>query len=264
VREVDIPTLQSLLDKRGQDVCYFVDVRTIEEYETGHIPGFRWFPGGQVVQRSDDVMAVKHCLVVFACDRKARATIVASWYRQFGFEEVYVVQGGTSAWAATGLALEQGSEAETPFGLAQARASVELLSPQALQATPPPAVIFVDTSQDFARGHVPGARWVPRGSLELQIGDIVPSKETGIAVTCNGGAGAALAGATLKELGYPNVSVLEGGMAAWQAAGLPVETGLSGIMRPPTDVVLSGPDRNSADAINYLRWETALGEKYAT
>jgi hypothetical protein len=28
--------------------------------------------------------------------------------------------------------------------------------------------------------------------------------------------------------------------------------------------VLSGPDRNSADAINYLRWETALGEKYAT
>jgi hypothetical protein len=43
-----------------------------------------------------------------------------------------------------------------------------------------------------------------------------------------------------------------------------VETGLSGVMRPPTDVVLSGPDRNSADAINYLRWETALGEKYAT
>jgi hypothetical protein len=53
-------------------------------------------------------------------------------------------------------------------------------------------------------------------------------------------------------------------MAAWQAAKLPVETGLSGVMRPPTDVVLSGPDRNSADAINYLRWETALGEKYAT
>jgi 3-mercaptopyruvate sulfurtransferase SseA len=93
---------------------------------------------------------------------------------------------------------------------------------------------------------------------------MVPSKNTAIAVTCNGGANAVLAGATLKELGYQNVAVLEGGMAAWQAAKLPVETGLSGVMRPPTDVVLSGPDRNSADAINYLRWETALGEKYAT
>jgi rhodanese-related sulfurtransferase len=264
VRYVDIPTLQSMLDKRDREVCYCVDVRTIEEYETGHIPGFRWFPGGQVVQRSDDVVAVKHCPVVFTCDGKARATIVASWYRQFGFAEVYVVQGGPAAWAAAGLALQPGREAETPFGLAEARAQVQLLSPQELQSAAPPAIIFVDTSQDFARGHVPGARWVPRGSLELQIGEMVPSKNTAIAVTCNGGANAVLAGATLKELGYQNVAVLEGGMAAWQAAKLPVETGLSGVMRPPTDVVLSGPDRNSADAINYLRWETALGEKYAT
>ncbi len=264
VRYVDLASLQSMLDKRGQDVCYFVDVRAIEEYEAGHIPGFRWFPGGQMVQCSDDVVAVKHCPVIFTCDRKARATIVASWYRQFGFEEIYVVEGGTSAWTAAGHTLAQGRETEAPFGLAEARASVQLLSPQALQAAPPPVILFVDTSQDFARGHVPGARWMPRGSLELEIGDLVADKDTPIAVTCNHGANAALAGATLKALGYPNVSVLEGGMAAWQAAGLPVETGLSGVMRTPTDVVLSYPDRNSADAINYLRWETALGEKYAT
>lgn len=264
VRYVDIPTLQARLGKRTHEVCYFVDVRTLEEYEAGHIPGFRWFPGGQVVQRSDDVLVVKHAPVVFACDRKTRATIVASWYRQFGFEEVYVVQGGTSAWAAAGLALEAGHAAETPFGLAEARSSVAFLSPQALQSDPPAVILFVDTSQDFARGHVPGARWVPRGSLEMQIGDLVPSKDTAIAVTCDHGINAALAGATLQALGYRNVSVLEGGMAAWRAAGLTLETGLAGVMRPPTDVVLSGPDRNSADAIHYLRWETALGEKYAT
>lgn len=35
-------------------------------------------------------------------------------------------------------------------------------------------------------------------------------------------------------------------------------------MRPPTKGVLSGPDYNSGDAIHYLRWETALDEKYAT
>jgi hypothetical protein len=53
-------------------------------------------------------------------------------------------------------------------------------------------------------------------------------------------------------------------MAAWQQAGLPVEKGLSGVMRPPTDVVLSGPDRTFADMMHYLRWESALGDKYAT
>jgi rhodanese-related sulfurtransferase len=177
---------------------------------------------------------------------------------------VYAVQGGTTAWAAAGLALEHGRVEPTPFGLAQAREQVQLLSPQALQSSQTPVVLYVDTSQDFARGHVPGARWIPRGWLECQIGDLAPSKEAPIAVTSHDGQNAVLAGATLKELGYQHVAVLEGGMVAWQRAGLPVEEGLAGVMRPPTDVVLSGPDRNFADMMHYLRWETALGDKYAT
>jgi hypothetical protein len=51
-------------------------------------------------------------------------------------------------------------------------------------------------------------------------------------------------------------------MAAWRQAGLPAERGLSGVMSSPNDVVLSGPDRNYADMMNYLRWEEALGTKY--
>ena len=84
-----------------------------------------------------------------------------------------------------------------------------------------------------------------------------------MAVTCLDGRNATLAGAILKELGYQSVAVLEGGMAAWQRAGLPVEKGLAGVMAPPNDVVLSGPDRNFKDMMNYLRWEEALGYKYA-
>lgn len=122
----------------------------------------------------------------------------------------------------------------------------------------------METSQDFARGHVPGAHWMPRGWLELRIGTLVPVQTTAIAVTCSDGRNAALAGATLKALGYQDVSVLDGGMAAWQAAGLAVEKGLTNVMSTPADVVVSGPDRNFADMMHYLRWETALGEKYAT
>ena len=263
VRYVDVPTLRGLMGGRDGEVVYLIDVRTREEYETGHIPGFRWFPGGQVVQRSDDVMVVKNCTIVFCCDGKARATFIASWYRQFGFEEIYAVDGGTSAWSDGGLDLEEGTPEPVVFGIAEASAQVRLLDPEALRGAQHSLTIFVDNSQDFAQGHVPGARWVPRGSLELQIGDIAPSKETRIAVTCNDGQNSALAGATLKEMGYRDVSVLERGMAAWHRASLPVEQGLSGVMSPPTDMVNYGSTRTFADRINYLRWETELGEKYA-
>jgi 3-mercaptopyruvate sulfurtransferase SseA len=99
--------------------------------------------------------------------------------------------------------------------------------------------------------------------MELWIGDVVPSKTASLVVTCADGRGSALAAVTLGELGYQNVSVLDGGMAAWQKAGLPIEKGLAGVMAPPTDVVPAGPDRNYADMQNYLRWEEALGHKYA-
>ena len=65
-------------------------------------------------------------------------------------------------------------------------------------------------------------------------------------------------------MGYTNVSVLDGGMAAWKQAGLPVEEGMTGIVRPPSDINYLGVDRSYAEMMNYLRWETALGEKYAT
>ena len=264
VRYLDVAAVQRMLDNRLADTAYFVDVRTTEEYTAGHIPGFRWFPGGQVVQRSDDVLVVKNCPVVFVCDGKARSTIVASWYRQFGFQEVYVVEGGLEAWSAAGLGLETGMPQESVAGLDEAEGKVKLISPGELQVSTNRVIIFVDTSQEFAQGHVPGARWVPRGWLEFQIGDLAPDKDGVVVVTGNSAANAVLAGATLRDLGYRNILVMEGGMSSWKQQGLPIETGLSGVMSPPNDMVASGPDRNYADMITYLRWETALGEKYAT
>ena len=264
VRYLEVAALQSLLSKRDQGTIYLIDVRTREEFEEGHIPGFRWFPGGQAVQRSDDVSVVHNSTVIFCCDGKARATFTASLYRQLGHQEIYAVDGGTTAWAATGQALESGMAEEPPLGLSEALNKVRLVSPHELKASMPSIVLFVETSQDFAQGHVPGAHWVSRSLLEFRIGEIAPSKESAMAITCNDGRASALAGATLKELGYRNVSVLEGGTDAWREAGLPVETGLSGVMAAPTDMVTMGVFRNPAEMMHYLRWETALGEKYSS
>src|SRR5262249_31078665 len=153
VRYLDIAALKNVLARRDQATIYFVDVRTAEEYATGHIPGFRWFPGGQAVQRSDDLAVVKNCQIVFACDGKARATLIAWGSRQMGFREVFAAEGGTSAWAAGGGALERGVPEEITAGYPEAHAKVKAVSPRELQASPPAAVLFVDTSQDFARGH---------------------------------------------------------------------------------------------------------------
>ena len=264
VRFVNIEALQEKMARRFQDNVYLIDVRTQEEYSAGHIPGFTWFPGGQVVQRSDDVAVVKNAPIIFACDKYSRSTLVASWYRQMGVEEVYAVDGGTQAWVAAGLELERGNPESTVFGLEEAKAKARLVSPQELHDSPNSIILFVDTSQEFSRGHVPGARWVPRGWLELQIAGAAPSKDSPVAVTCADGRLSILAASTLSALGYRNVSTLDGGMAAWQKAGLEVEVGLTGVTRAPTDVLYSGPDRNYADMMHYLRWETALGEKYQT
>ena len=289
VRYLDISALREMLERAKTETVYFVDVRTANEYAEGHIPGFRWFPGGQAVQRSDEVAVVRNTPIIFACDGKARSTITASWYRQLGHEEVYAVAGGVAAWAAAGLDLEQGAAVEPILGLAEAPAGLNFFTPADLtdalfgdvmlelaqhlededdeagevEAGPATVVLFVDTSADFAGGHVPGALWAPRGWLELQVGGLVPDKDTPVTVTCRDGQNSTFAAATLRGMGYARVSVLDGGMNAWRAAEMPVETGLSGVMSPPTDLVASGPDRNYADMMNYLRWETALGEKYA-
>src|SRR4029453_14332167 len=179
VRLLTIPALQELMARAKHENVYLIDVRTVQEYAQGHIPGFQWSPGGQAVQRSDDLVGVRNGHVVFACDGRVRATVTASWYRQMGFPNVYTVDGGTNAWVATGLALakgqassesggyDEGLQEELPFGYEQARARVESLSATALQArlqsAQPPVVIDVDTSREFSNGHVPGAQWVPRG-----------------------------------------------------------------------------------------------------
>jgi rhodanese-related sulfurtransferase len=216
--------------------------------------------------------------VVFACDGRVRATIAASWYRQMGFPNVYVVEGGVPAWTASGQALtkseapggprgyDEGIAGAMPAGYDAAKAQVELLTPAVLderrKGPQPPVVIFVDTSREFTNGHVPGARWVPRGWLELTIADSAPAKDAPLVVTCASGPSAVLAGAALKGLGYQRVAALAEGMQGWVRAGLPVEKGLSGVMNPPNDVLTMGTDRTWAEAIQYLRWEEELGKKY--
>jgi rhodanese-related sulfurtransferase len=72
---------------------YRFDVREREEYAAGHIPGFRHYPGGQLVQEIDNAAPVRGARILLTDDRSVRADMTASWLAQMGWE-VYVLDGG--------------------------------------------------------------------------------------------------------------------------------------------------------------------------
>jgi glyoxylase-like metal-dependent hydrolase (beta-lactamase superfamily II) len=80
----------------------------------------------------------------------------------------------------------------------------------------------------FEAAHIPGARHVPRGQLELRIDKELPDPTTPILAYCQFGMISTLAAATLKTMGYSHVVALDGGMKAWVDAGYPVERRASG------------------------------------
>ena len=254
VQRLSVQDLQDLV--RSGACAYLVDVRTQAEYDDGHIPGFSWFPGGQAVQRADDLVAVRSAHVVFCCDGLVRAAVAASWFRQMGFPNVSIVDGGTRAWLASGPRLATGPDRVEPFGLAEARNRVPSVPAAHLDLGS--TVLFFGTSREFANAHVPGSHWISRSWLELRVGAFQADLSRPIVTTDVDARGAALAASALLDLGYTDVAYLDGGIRAWQAAARPLEHGLSGVMHPPDDVVPSGLERSPAEAIEYLRWETAL------
>jgi glyoxylase-like metal-dependent hydrolase (beta-lactamase superfamily II)/rhodanese-related sulfurtransferase len=86
-------------------------------------------------------------------------------------------------------------------------------------------VLDVRERDAYESGHVPGARLLPRGQLELRVNDELPDPTRRILAVCEFGRISTLAAATLRQLGYLRVVALDGGMKAWRDAGYPVVTG---------------------------------------
>jgi rhodanese-related sulfurtransferase len=72
---------------------YRFDVRDAEEYAAGHLPGFRHYPGGQLVQEIDMAAPVRGARIVLTDNMGVRADMTASWLAQMGWE-TYVLDGG--------------------------------------------------------------------------------------------------------------------------------------------------------------------------
>ena len=92
---------------------------------------------------------------------------------------------------------------------------------------------FLDVREgdEFAAGHIPGARHAPRGFLEVRADLAHPKRDPWfgdrdrkLILYCGGGNRSALAARSLLEMGFTRAVSMAGGWAAWSARDLPVET----------------------------------------
>jgi len=89
-------------------------------------------------------------------------------------------------------------------------------------------ILDVREREAFDRGHVPGARHLPRGQLELRVNQDLPDPTRRILAYCELGQISTLATATLREIGYQRAVALDGGMRAWREAGYPIADSAEG------------------------------------
>ncbi len=77
------------------------------------------------------------------------------------------------------------------------------------------------TAEEYASGHIPGALNIPFDEVAERIGEV--DAPHGVALYCMVGPRARKGETALRTAGYEKVLHLEGGLAAWKAAGLPVD-----------------------------------------
>ena len=86
-------------------------------------------------------------------------------------------------------------------------------------------VLDVREKDAYEAGHIPGARLLPRGQLELRVDKELPDPTARIVTCCEFGRISTLAAATLRTMGFQRAVALDGGMKSWLEAGYPVRAG---------------------------------------
>ncbi|KVD56628.1 sulfurtransferase [Burkholderia ubonensis] len=238
---------------------YRFDVRTPEEYEAGHLPGFASAPGGQLVQETDHHAPVRGARIVLADDDGVRADMTASWLAQMGWD-VRVVEADAQAFGETGQ-----PPRDVPAAPGVAEVSPATLAGWLREAAPDEiAIVDVTASANYAKRHIPGAWFAVRAQLRDALAAIPAARR--YVFTCGSSLLARFAAADARALlpASAQIVVLAGGTAAWIDAGLPVEAGDTRLASPRIDRYrrpYEGTDNAAAAMQAYLDWEFGLVEQ---
>jgi rhodanese-related sulfurtransferase len=202
--------------QQGERTSYFFDTRTPEEYEAGHLPGFRSVPGGQLVQETEMVAPVRGARLVLADPSGVRADMAASWLAQMAWD-VYVVDGleahdlterGPWKNPVSPLPKVDYINAATLVGMQESNADV--------------LAVDFSTHAFYVRGHIPCAWFALRSELTEALKSL-PAAEHYV-LTSTPPELAVFAAAEMETCSGKRVSVLQGGNAEWSKAGQKLTT----------------------------------------
>jgi rhodanese-related sulfurtransferase len=253
---IERATLAEWRREADRRTLYVMDVRDPAEYHAGHLPGSAMAPGGQLVQETDSWLGVWGARVVLVDDTGVRARMTASWLRRMGWDAV-VLDGGLS-----GVELEPGMSVMHTDVFPVAGTEPTAIQPKELQAERA-VVVDLALSRHHRQGHIPGAWFAIRTRLAEAL-DKLPAQGD-LVLTSEDGTIARFAAAELRT--RRPVKVLDGGTAAWKAAGLPLETGIGPLASEPDDISVSARDRPPAERERYMReylaWEIELVNQIA-
>lgn len=119
---------------------------------------------------------------------------------------IVLISGGALLWPVLTQRGKRGSPHEVTMLINRGKATI----------------VDVRDAKEFAEGHLPEAKNIPLSELDKRIGELEKFKQRSLIVVCKSGARASTAAAKLGKAGYADVVNLEGGIAAWQKAGLPL------------------------------------------
>ncbi|MCB9788529.1 MAG: MBL fold metallo-hydrolase [Deltaproteobacteria bacterium] len=185
-----------------------VDTREPEGFAGGHIrDAFSIWLGGLPV--FGGWLAQPDTPIYLVGDRDDDVATAFTHLSRIGIDGVRgALAGGLGAWRASGRPMAR-SGVIFPRELAERREEMQILD--------------VREADEFASGHIPGARHVYVGHLQERLGGLDLDPQETVAVTCGVGHRAGVAVSILLRAGYSDVRNLLGGMSAWQACELPTE-----------------------------------------
>jgi len=235
---------------------YFFDTRTPEEYEAGHLPGFRSVPGGQLVQETEMVAPVRGARIVLADPSGVRANMPASWLAQMAWD-VYVLDGIEKE-----MLTEKGIWGAVLPSLPQVKTVDAKTASSWLKTDSNTITVDFSTHANYVKGHIPGSWYALRSQLKDALKSI-PQVDRYV-LTSTPTELAFFAAPEFEVLSNAEVYVLEGGTKAWIDAGLEMEKGPTHLASPALDRYKRPYEGTSVDpkAMQaYLDWEFGLVEQ---
>ena len=195
----------------GDRGAQLLDVREPAEYAIGHVAGsINIGLGGQYATWAGTMLDRERPIVIIA--EPGREQEAALRLGRIGFDHVRgYLNGGMAALA------------ERPDLVWPTERISVLIAVEDLESAQPPLVVDVRTPNEYATKHIEGSVNIPLNRLQERINEL--PRDRRIILHCTGGYRSSVAAGVLHQHGLTHLAEIAGGLAAWEAAQLPVVSG---------------------------------------